>query len=102
MKNRKKTFPPETVLKEVKDIQNKTFDEIIDNSDDSQGEAKISITLSNVIGIYTRVEILLGLNLSGHTDILTVSSNLIDKLYKKREFQNQQQYRNTLDKFNTQ
>ena len=33
---------------------------------------------SNIIDIYTRLEILLGLKLSGHTDTLTEASNLID------------------------
>ena len=54
---------------------------------------------SNIIDIYTRLEILLGLKLSGHTDILTEASNLIDELYKRGEIQNKQQYRNALNKF---
>ena len=54
---------------------------------------------SNIIDIYTRLEVLLGLKLSGHTDILTEASNLIDELYKRGEIQNKQQYRNALDKF---
>ena len=37
---------------------------------------------SNIIDIYTGLEILLGLNLSGHTDTLTESSNPIDELCK--------------------
>ena len=56
---------------------------------------------SNGIDIYTRLEILLGLNLSGHTDTLTEASNLVDQLYKKGEIQNEQQYGNALDKFST-
>ena len=47
---------------------------------------------SNIIDIYTRVEILLGLKLSGHTDTLTKASNLIDEIYKRGEIQNKQQY----------
>ena len=38
---------------------------------------------SNINDIYTRLQILLGLNLSGHTDTLTEASNLIDELYKR-------------------
>ena len=57
---------------------------------------------SNIIYIYTRREISLGLKLSGHTDTLTEASNLIDELYKRGEIQNKQQYRNALDKFTTQ
>ena len=54
---------------------------------------------TNIIDIYTRLEIPLGLKLSGHTDTLTEASNLIDELYKRGEMQNKQQYRNALDKF---
>ena len=50
------------------------------------------IILSNVFDIYTRLEVLLGLKLSGHTDTLTEASNLIDELYKRGEIQNKQQY----------
>ena len=47
-----------------------------------QGRAIEKIIIpSNIIDIYTRLEVLLGLNLSGHTDTLTEASNLIDKLY---------------------
>ena len=56
---------------------------------------------SNIIDIYTRVEVLLGLKLSGHSDTLTEASNLIDELYKRGEIQNKQQYRNALNKFST-
>ena len=35
---------------------------------------------SNLIDIYTRLEVLLGLKLSGHTDTLSEASNLIDEL----------------------
>ena len=57
---------------------------------------------SNIIDINTRLEILLGLKLSGHTDTLTEASNLIDEIYKRGEVQNEQQNRNALDKFSTQ
>ena len=56
---------------------------------------------SNLMDIYTRLEVLLGLKLSGHTDTLTEASNLIDELYKLGEIQNKQHYRNALDKFLT-
>ena len=39
-----------------------------------------TIILSNKTVIYTRLEVLLGLRLSGHTDTLTEASNLIDEL----------------------
>ena len=56
---------------------------------------------SNIVDIYTRLEILLGLKLSGHSDTLSEASNLIDELYKRGEIQNERQYRNALDKFST-
>ena len=54
---------------------------------------------SNIIDIYTILEVLLGLKLSSHTDTLTEASNLIDELYKRGEIRNKQQYRNALNKF---
>ena len=65
---------------------------------EGRGVHKIIIP-SNIIDIYTRLEILLGLKLSGHTDTLTEASNLIDELYKRGEIQNKQQHRNALNKF---
>ena len=45
-----------------------------------------------------RLQILLGLKLSRHTDTLTEASNLIDEIYKKGEIQTEQQYKNALNK----
>ena len=56
---------------------------------------------SNKIDIYNRLEVLLGLNLSGHTDTLTEASHLIDELYKRGEIQKKQQFRNALNNFQT-
>ena len=77
-----------------------TIENVEDSSDLGGQGAKIIIP-SNIIDIYTRLEILLGLKLSGHTDTLTEASILIDELYKRDEIQNKQQYRNALDKFLT-
>ena len=88
---------PKTIAK----IGNPTLSAIENISDDLQGEGVKFIIPSNIIGIYTRLEILLGLRLSGHTNTLTEASNLIDELYKRGEIQNKQQYRNALDKFYT-
>ena len=63
-----------------------------------KGIEKIIIP-SNIVDIYTRLEILLGLKLSGHSSTLTEASNLLDELYKRGELQNKQQYRNALNKF---
>ena len=88
-----------TLPKLVEEIQNRTFEEINVDSDDLQGEGVKIIIPSNIIDIYTRLEVLLGLKLSGHTDTLTEASNLIDELFKRGEIQNKLQYRNALDKF---
>ena len=98
--SKRKTFLIKTLPKLVEKIQNKTFEEINDDSDsDLQGQGVKIIIPSNIIDIYTRLEVLLGLKLSGHTDTLTEASNLIDELYKRGEIQNKLQYRNALDKF---
>ena len=99
--SKRKIFLTKTLPKLVEEIQNKTFEEITDDSDDLQGEGLKIIIPNNIIDIYTRLEILLGLKLSGHTDTLTEASNLINDLYKRGEIQNKQQYRNALDKFLT-
>ena len=95
-KSFRKIFLTEKLPKLVEEIQNKIFDEL-----DLEGDGVKIIIPSNIIDIYTRLEILLGLKLSGHTDTLTEASNLIDELYKRGEIQNKQQYRNALDKFLT-
>ena len=99
--SKRKTFLTITLPKIVEEIQNKTFEEITDDSDDLQGEGVKIIIPSNIIDIYTRLEVLLGLKLSGHSNTLTEASNLIDELYKRGEIQNKQQYRNALNKFST-
>ena len=71
------------------------------NKRDLKGEGVKIIIPSNIIDIYTRLEILLGLKLSGHTDTLTEASILIDDIYKRGEIQTKQQYRNALNKFST-
>ena len=65
---------------------------------EGKGIGKI-IVPSNTIDIYTRLEILLGLKLSGHSNTLTEASNLIAELYKLGEIQDKRQYRNALNKF---
>ena len=92
--SKRKIFFTKKLPKLVEDIQNRTFDEI-----DLDGQGIKIIIPSNIIDIYTRLEVLLGLKLSGHTDILTAASNLIDELYKRGEIQNKQHYQNALNKF---
>ena len=73
--------------------------ENVEDSSDLEGQGVKIIIPSNIIDIYTRLEVLLGLNLSGNADTLTEASNLIDEIYKRGEIQNKQQYRNALNKF---
>ena len=99
--SKRKTFLTKTLPKLVEKIQNRTFEELTDDSDNLQGEGVRIIIPSNIIDIYTRLEVLLGLKFSGHSDTLTEASNLIDELYKRGEIQNKKQYRNALKKFST-
>ena len=100
--SKRKNFFTTTLPKLVNDIQNKTFEEITDDSDDDlQGEGLKFIIPSNIIDIYTRLEVLLGLKLSGHSDTLTEASALLDELYKRGEIRTKQQYRNALNKFSS-
>ena len=85
--------------KAVAKIRNAPLPKIENTEDNLQGQGLKIIIPSNIIDIYTRLEILLGLKLSGHTDTLTEASNLIDELHKRGEIQNKQQYRNALNKF---
>ena len=94
--SKRKTFLTKTLPMLVEDVQNKTFDEM-----DLEGQGVKIIIPSNIIDIYTRIEVLLGLKLPGHTDTLTEASNLIDELYRRGELQNKQQYRNARNKFST-
>ena len=87
--------------KAINKIQNPPLPAIENESDDLQGEGVKFIIPSNIIDIYSRLEILVGLKLSGHTDTLAEASNLIDELYKLGEIQNKQQYRNAHNKFST-
>ena len=99
--SKRKTFFTKTLPKIVDEIQYKCFDEITDSSDNLEGQGLKIIIPSKLINIYTRLEVLLGLRISGHTDTLTEASNLVEELYKRGEIQNQQQHRNALDKFQT-
>ena len=49
--------------------------ENVEASNDLEGQGIKIIIPSNIIDIYTRLQALLGLKLSGHTDILTEASN---------------------------
>ena len=72
---------------ERKSGRHKTLKFIFRNNLKGHGIQHILIP-SNIIDIYTRLEILLRLKLSGHTDTLTEASNLNDELHKRGEIQN--------------
>ena len=98
--NREKFFTID-LPKKVSEILNIRFDENTEDSvSDLQGEEVKIVIPSNIIDIYTRLEVLLGLKL-GHSVTLSEASILIDELYKRGEIQNKQQYRNALNKFST-
>ena len=83
--SKRKIFFTKTLPKLVEKIQNKSFAENTDDSDNLQGDGVKIIVPSNIIDIDTRLEILLGLKLSGHPDTLIEASILIDELYKRGE-----------------
>ena len=60
----------------MKKIQNETAGEI-------EGQGMKILINSNIIDIWTKLEVLLEITLSGHTDTLTEGSNLIGELFKK-------------------
>ena len=69
---------------EIKSRNGKVLEDSYENGcDDLEGQGNENIIIpSNIIDIYTRREVLLGLNLSGHPNTLSKASNLIDELYK--------------------
>ena len=87
------------VMDKIRNPPSPAIENVEDSSDlEGQGSTK-NIIPSKIIDTKTRLELLLGINLSGHTDTLTEHSNLKDHLHKRGEIQNKQQYRNALDKF---
>ena len=85
--------------KEVEEIESRTVNE--EESNNLQCEGMNIIIPSNIFDFCTRIEVLLGLSLSGHSDTITKASNLIDDIYRRKEIQTEQQYRNALDNFRT-
>ena len=81
---------------------NKSLSRSIQNDSDLEGQGIENIIIpSIIIDIYIRLEVLLGSKLSGHTDILTEASNLVDDLYKKGKIQNKQKNQKALNKVST-
>ena len=72
--------------KKIAKIRKPPLPAIENESDKLRGEGVKIIIPSTIIDIYTRLEILLGLKLSGHTDTLTEGSNLNDALYNWEKY----------------
>ena len=73
-----KTFLLEGLAKKVAENQSNFLNE--EKSDDIQGEGMQIIILTNIFGIWTRLEVLLGLKESGHTHTLSEISYQRDEL----------------------
>ena len=72
------------------------------NKSNSEGHGIEEIIIPpSIIDIYTKLEILLGLKLSGHNDTLPEAINLVDELYTRGEILNEQQYRSAFNKLTT-
>ena len=80
-------------------VENEKFEK--EDIDDLQGDEMKIFIPSKVNDFYTRLEVLLGLKLSGHSNTLTEASNLKDEFCKRVEIKNKQQYQNALDKSHT-
>ena len=81
--------------------QSKTIFRKLANQSNLEGQGVKFTIPSDIIDLYTRLEILLGQKLSGHIDTLTEASNLVVELNKRDEIQNKQHFGNALDKFST-
>ena len=77
-----KTPIPQLSLPSIQSVEESYENESEDL--ESQGREKTIVT-SNIIDVYTRLEIILGLKLSGHTIFLTKAGNQMDEQYKRSE-----------------
>ena len=90
------TFFPILLSEKVAKVETKIVRE--NESNDLHDTGVKLIIPSNIIDVWTILEVLLPLNSSGNTDILTETNILVDELYQKDEIHTRQQYRNALDK----
>ena len=75
-----------------------TFIESENEHDNIRSEQVKFIINCKIKHIWTRTEVLLGLQLSGQTDTLTEARSLLHEFYKKVEIQNKRQYQNAPEK----
>ena len=77
--SKRKLFLIQKFPKRDANLKYKIFDEIVSDSDNLKGAGNEKpIIPSNIIDIYTRVEVLLAIKISGHTNTLTEASNLLE------------------------
>ena len=62
----------------------------VDKSNDLRGDGMEIITPADIVDIYARLKVLLGIKPSGRADTLTEASNLIDEIYKKGDIEEEQ------------
>ena len=62
----------------------------VDKSNDLRGDGMEIITPADIVDIYARLKVLLGIKPSGRTDTLTEASNLIDEIYKRGDIEEEQ------------
>ena len=77
--------------KYIRDTLDDDVDKILNSPYLFQVQGMKIIVPSVIIGFWTKLEVLLGLKLSGHTNSLTETSNLRDQLYKRGKIQTGQQ-----------
>ena len=99
MKDALYNLPKATV--KIRKLHLPTFENVEAHSDLQGERIEKFIKVSKIIDIYTKLEILSGINLSGHSHTLTEASNLNDELCKRGEVQNEHQYRNAPNLFQT-
>ena len=91
----RKLFSIEDLPRRVAETESGKVDE--DESDNVQGEGMKFVLPSNIIGVWIRLEVSLGLKLSRHTDTLTEAGNLMDDLLKILEIRSEQQNKNPVE-----
>ena len=95
-KSRRENFLVINLPEKVADIEKRTINNVL------QREGMKNHIPSDIIDIYARRENFPRLKLPGHNITLTEATNLKDDSYRRGEFQNEEQYRNAIDKFHTQ
>ena len=103
IKNQLKSRVQNILKTPVAAIASGESDEYESLESDLEGNGTKTIVVpSDTDEIWTRLPVLLGLKLAGHTDTLIEASQLLDALLKRGEIETEQQYRNAINKFKSQ